>query len=203
MGNAASGFGMGFADFFAGLGRGIKDTFTGIFTGNFDYNDASTSFENVWNDLKSSAWINPDGSQGRDWHIGRSLDNDELNAQKQKQIQAIYDPNSTWNKGNWQSVSATTRGAHYGTSRGNGGVTPPSQIMSISNPNVKQAISVTRGRQRASLNVLGSAMDASASHVFTAPPAQTSAEPSSGVVASAGGAGPATSVDVNNNQFDK
>ena len=203
MGNAASGFGMSFADFFSGLGRGIKDTFTGIFTGNFDYNDASTSFENVWNDWKNSSWINPDGSQGRDWHIGRSLTNDELNTQKQKQIQSIYDPTSAWNKGNWQSVAASTRGAHFGASRGNGGVTPPSQIMAISNPNVKQAISVTRGRQRATLNVLGSAMDASASHAFTAPPAQASVEPSSSVIASAGGTGPVTSVDANNNQFDK
>ena len=202
------GLGHSFSDFFEGLFSGIGATITGLTTGHFDYNTAATRFQNIGSDYADQFHRNPDGTWGQSYLVGRQLSNSEQAEQeqqnqqaRQKALQNQYDPTSSWNTGNWQSVAGTTRGLHYGSARGNGGVTPPSQIMSISDPMTKMAISATRGKQRTALNVIGSSLDASASHLLTNPSAQAASEPTSQT--NGGGVGVATSNDTNNNQFSK
>ena len=183
MGNGWSNFTHTFSDF----GKGIWDGITG------NTEQASRDFANYVNDGHNLDYGNAFGT-------GREYSPEEI-AQEQAKQQAIarstaFNPNSAWNKGNWQSISASVRNAHYGSQAGNSSVTPPSQVMAISNPGMKTAIASSRGTNRSILQTVSAVSDTRVAGVFKNPSLPLATPPSSEPPASGtGGTMPSTSLD--------
>jgi len=178
MGNGWSNFTHIFSDF----GKGIWDGITG------DSAQARRDFENYVNDGHNLDYGNAFGT-GRQYSAQQQA---QMLSQQQAEARArSSNPNSAWNTGNWQSVSASVRSAHYGSQSGNAGVTPPSQLMKISNPAMKTAVAQSRGTVRSNINMAGNMADISLSSAFR-PSGAPSNDPSA---SGTGGTMPQTSLD--------
>lgn len=87
----------------------------------------------------------------------------DLLKQQQKSIMRAQDQNQSWNASNWKSVSSHVANAHYSQQAGIGGTAKPSDVMSISNPNMKVMNAIARGNGRNMLQGYKNTMDTSAS----------------------------------------
>lgn len=190
MGNSSSGAKNFFesdwhavTDFVSGAGAVIGETLTGVTTGNFDYSNAARHFRNYGTDIKNMATGSSDAREGA---AAPSAEQQAL-----QNYNRAVDPNASWNKINYNSTAANTSNSVYGSGVGNDNV-KPSDLLKISNPNVKMAVSMSRGALRGSLNYAGSQADKGAvSTLVPSPPAAASDSTNS-----AGGTGVATSADV-------
>jgi len=176
-------------DVLKGIGSGIGDVFKGVTSGKWNFSDAGRDFSNYGHDIANSFT----GGSTRD-----HAPIDETKVARDNLNRAI-NPNSKWNQVNWKSVSRSITGTRYGQATGVGSVTPPSNIMTISDPNTKMNISGTRGRARSAMHLAGAALDASHADTFAA--LNGTAAMSSNINNSAGATGHTTSMDANNDQF--
>lgn len=171
--------------------KSAEDAIKGVFgiiggtLGGGNYSDAIKDFRNYGYDVKNA------------FTGGNSRAPLSASEQIKRNLNRAINPDNSWNKVNWQSMSKTITNAHYGSSTGVT-QTPPSNLMAISNPSTKMAIATSRGSQRAALHVAGAMVDKGAVDTFAKmqPPAGTSDNINSG-----GGEGPSTSGDANDHQF--
>ena len=172
-------------DVIGGMGDGLKDTLTGFTTGNFNYSDASRDWKNYGRDVK-------DAFTGGNSHQNAPQTTEQI--QRENYNRAV-NPNSAWNKQNWQTYTANRTNAVYGSGVGNDNV-KPTDLMKISNPNVKMMYAASRGGNRSALMLVGSGVDRNMASVLAPQPAMASDNTNS-----AGGEGHATSADVGEDQF--
>ncbi len=173
-------------DFLSGAGSTVGAVFRGVTGGGWDFSQAGRDFTNYGYDVKN-AFVN---------RAQRELATPSAAQMAIKNLNRAIDPNAAWNKVNWQSVGNTIRNAHYGTQTGVGNVTPPSQVMAISDPMTKMNIATSRGAARASVNLMGAMMDKAVA------PSLIGAQTASDDINAAGGQGVQHSGEVGDNQFN-
>jgi hypothetical protein len=172
-------------DWVSGVGAGIKDTMNGLTGQGWNYANAGRDFKNYGDDVKNaftgghSRVANPNAAQ----------------EESLKNYQRSINPNTPFNKQNWQSYSTNISNSVYGSRVGNDNV-KPSDLMKISNPSAKMAVASTRGAKRATVNMMGARVDNSMADTLSGQPSMASDTTNAG-----GGEGHATSVDMDNDQF--
>lgn len=137
-------------DAFEGFGSIIGDTFSGITSGDFDYSNTVRHYTNMGEDYRNMF-------TGRTDTTGKPVD---PNKQKLENYNRSIDPNASWNAGNYSSMRSNASSANpaYGSAVGNPNA-KPSDLMKISDPATKMAMSSSRGTTRTALNVAGNQMD--------------------------------------------
>jgi hypothetical protein len=171
-----------FSSIFSDLGKGIWDGVTG------NEAQANRDFHNYVQDGHNLDY-------GLSNSYNRQYSPEEIAQQQAVARQASLNPNASWNKGNWQSVTTTARNVSYGPQSGNSGITPPSQVMAISNPAMKTAIAQSRGQNRSMLQAVNNSQDVKLSSAFSNAPTSTGGPSNAPSASGTSGTMPQTSLD--------
>jgi hypothetical protein len=188
-------------DVAGGLVNTVVATAKGLTGGGFNYSKAGRDFGNFGIDFANqSATLFGGGQPLKRLKAPLSQGQRDVAA-----VKAANDPNASWNKANWESVSSTVKNSHYGVQSGNAGVVSPSYLMSISDPTTKMAIALSRGTNRMALKASGFAMDVKMANMISrareggTPPSSTNGDgtPPDSTNSGANGGGPSNPASTN------